>query len=79
MIERLDKQGERRNPNGVEVDFEYLKFAKLRKANPLSFRGTFDPDKAKEWIKAMENICLVLVCTEHQKVAFATYMLEVDA
>ena len=46
--------------------------------NPPSFRGTFDPDKAEEWMKAMKKIFSVLVCTEHQKVAFATYMLEAN-
>ena len=61
------------------MDLEYLKFAEFRKANPPSFRGAFDPNKVKEWIKAMEKVFSVLACTDHQKVAFATYMLETDA
>ena len=60
------------------MDLEYLKFAKFWKANPPSFSGAFSPDEAEEWIKAMEKIFSVLVYTDHQKVAFATYMLEVD-
>ena len=46
---------------------DYFKFIEFRKANSPSFRGVYDPDKADEWIKAME------------KVNFATYMLEADA
>ena len=61
------------------MDLEYLKFAEFRKVNPPSFRGDFEPDKADEWIKAMEKVFSVLDCTNCQKVAFATYMLEADA
>ena len=46
----------------------------LRKANRPNLRGTFNLDKA-----AMEKICSVLAYNEDQKVAFATYMLEIDA
>ena len=53
---------------------EYLKFAKFRKANPPSFRGTFDPDKAEEWIKAMEKVFSVLACIEYHKVANICYL-----
>ena len=56
--------GHGRNPNGPGVDLEYLKFAEFRKENPPSFRGTFDPNKAKEWIKAMVKVYLVLACTD---------------
>ena len=64
------------NPNGLEVVLEYLKFVEFRKENPPSSRGIFDPDKVKEWVKAMEKIFSVLTCTNCQQVAFATYMLE---
>ena len=60
------------------MDLEYLKFAEFRKANQPSFKGVFDLDKADEWNKAMEKVFSVLDCTDHQKVAFATYMLEAD-
>ena len=64
MMERLDRQreeGHGGNLDGVEVDLEYLKFPKFRKANPPSFRRTFNLDKAEEWIKAMEKIFSILV------------------
>ena len=60
------------------MDLEHLKFAKFRKVNPSSFRGAFDPNKADEWVKVMKKVFSVLDCTDHQKVTFATYMLEVD-
>ena len=81
MMDQLGRQpevGQGRNPNGLEVDLEYLKFAEFRKVNPPSFRGAFDPDKAEGWIKVMEKVFSVLACTEYQKVAFAPYMLEAD-
>ena len=48
IMKQLERQGEGGNPDEAEVDFEYLKFAEFRKANPPSFRGTFDPYKAEE-------------------------------
>ena len=51
------------NQNGPEVDLEYFKFAKFLKANPPSFKGAFDPDKAEEWVKAMEKVFSVLAYT----------------
>ena len=67
------------NPHGLGADLDYLKFAEFRKANLPNFRGVFDPDKANEWVKAMEKVFSILDCTDHQKVTFATYMLEADA
>ena len=65
-----------RKPNGHEVDLEYLTFGEFQKANPPSFRGAFNPDKAEEWIKAMEKVFSILACTNYQRATFATYMLE---
>ena len=51
MMDQLGRQpkvGYGGNPNGLGVDLEYLKFTEFRKANPPSFRGAFDPDKADE-------------------------------
>ena len=78
QIGRQLEEGHGGNPNRAEFDLEYLKFVVFRKANLPSFWGTFNLDKAEQWIMAMEKIFLVLVCIEYQKVAFATYMLEVD-
>ena len=82
MIDQLGRRPEahhRGNPHGPGVDLDYLKFVEFRKANPPGFRGAFDLDKADEWVKAVEKVFSVLYCTEHQKVTFATYMLEADA
>ena len=80
-MDQLGRQpgaGHGRNPIGSEVDLEYLKFSEFRKANPHSFRGAFNLDEAKEWVKAIEKVFSVLDYTDHQKVDFSTYMLEVD-
>ena len=82
MMGQLGKQPEIShggNPNGLGANLEYLKFAEFRKANPPNFRGVFNPDKADEWVNAMEKVLSILDCTDPQKVAFATYMLEADA
>ena len=59
MMERM-KQRNKENSEGynggAEVDLEYLKFAEFRKANPPSFRGAYNRDRADEWIKAMKKI-----------------------
>ena len=81
LMERFDRRvGENpsENPGGEGVDQEYQKFVEFCKSNPPNFRGTFNPDKVEEWIKAMENFFFVLPCFEQQKVAFTTYMLEAD-
>ena len=78
MMDYLGRQsevGHGGNHNGSRMDLEYLKFAEFRKANQPSFRGVFNPDKADEWVKAMKKVFSILDCTDHQKVAFATYML----
>ena len=81
MMERMEQRDEE-NPEEhneeAEVDLEYLMFAEYRKANSLSFRGAYNPHRANEWIKAIENIFTVLACTKEQKVAFSIYMLEAD-
>ena len=48
------------------MDLEYFKFAEFKKANPPSFRGAFNPDKAKEWIKAMKKVFSILAHTNNQ-------------
>ena len=63
-IEQRDEENPEGHNGGAEVDLEYLKFAEFRKANPLSFRGTYKLDRADEWIKAIEKIFMMLACTE---------------
>ena len=53
-----------KNVRGVEIDLEYFKFAKFKKANPPPFRGTFNLDKGEKWIKEIEKIFSTLACTE---------------
>ena len=81
MMERMEQRDEENlegHNGGVEVDLKYLNFAEFLMANSLSFRGMYNPDRADEWVKAVEKIFTVLAYTKEQKVAFATYMLEAD-
>ena len=79
QIELRDEENPERHNGGAEVDLEYLKFAEFRKANPPSFRGAYNPDRADEWIKAIQKIFMVLAYTKEQKVVFPTYMLKANA
>ena len=68
MMDQLGRQpeeGHGGNPTGPKAHLEYFKFAKFRKANPPSFRGASDPDKAEKWIKSMEKVFSVLAYTEY--------------
>ena len=49
----------------------------IRPTRPVS--EELNPDKADEWVKAMEKVFSILYCTDSQKVAFVTYILEADA
>ena len=63
MMDQLERQHEAchgGNSNGPKVDLEYLKFAEFQKANPPSLRGAFGPNKAEEWVKAIEKVFSVL-------------------
>ena len=67
IMERLERQPKKNpamNPRGARVDVEYQKFSKFKKANPSSFHGTFTPDRADEWVKAIEKIFSALPCTD---------------
>ena len=51
LMDQLGRQlevGQGGNPNGLEVDLEYLKFAEFQKANPSIFNGAFDLGKDEE-------------------------------
>ena len=63
QLGRQPEAGHRGNPHGLGVDLDHLKFTEFRKANLPSFRGAYDPNKADEWIKAMEKsfFCLGLL------------------
>ena len=65
MMDQLGRQPEashRGNLNGPEPRISQVRG--IQKANPPSFRGTFDPDKAEEWVKAMEKIFFTLACID---------------
>ena len=78
MMDQLNRKSEE-PVDGNGANAEYQKFSEFQKANPPYFKRAFNPDEADEWIKEMKKIYSVLVCSENQNVAFATYMLKADA
>ena len=78
MMEQLNRRP-KESVSGNGMDAEYEKFSEFRKVNPLNFKGSFNPNEVDEWIKEIEKIYSVLAYSETQKVAFATYMLKLDA
>ena len=43
-MERRSKENLEGHNGGAMIDLEYLKFTELRKANPPSFRRSYNPD-----------------------------------
>ena len=44
--------------------------------NPLEFHGGLDPIKAHEWVASMEGIFEIVLCSEENKVVFASHSLK---
>lgn len=51
----------------------------FQKRNPKVFSGTPGAGKPEDWLENMEKIFGTMICTETQKVAFATFVLEGEA
>ncbi|XP_050889353.1 uncharacterized protein LOC127094576 [Lathyrus oleraceus] len=49
---------------------------KFQRNNLPTFEGAHEPDKAQEWLKAIEKIFRVMNCSDAQKVQFDTHMLD---
>ena len=66
MAQQMANGNDNGNGNGYgnEHEKEYMKFTEFHKVNQPSFRGTYDPDAADEWIKEMEKIFSILMRTE---------------
>ncbi|WVY91911.1 hypothetical protein V8G54_037425 [Vigna mungo] len=47
--------------------------------NPQRFNGKISPDKAEAWIRGNEKIFRVIICSEEEKLAYATFLLEDEA
>ncbi|XP_050889202.1 uncharacterized protein LOC127094404 [Lathyrus oleraceus] len=58
---------------------EFRALRKFQRNNPPTFEGAHEPDKAQEWLKAIEKIFRVMNCSDAQKVQFGTHMLEKEA
>jgi len=51
----------------------------LLRNHPPTFKGRYDPDGAQTWLKEVERIFRVMLCSEVQKVRFGTHMLAEEA
>ncbi|XP_050915053.1 uncharacterized protein LOC127130009 [Lathyrus oleraceus] len=58
-----------------DVD-EFRALGKFQRNNPPTFEGAHEPEKAQEWLKAIEKIFRVINYSDAQKVQFGTHMLE---
>jgi len=47
--------------------------------NLPTFKGGYDPEGAKAWLREIEKIFRVTECQDQQKVLFATHMLADEA
>ncbi|XP_050875669.1 uncharacterized protein LOC127079312 [Lathyrus oleraceus] len=61
-----------------DVD-EFRALGKFQRNNLPTFEGAHEPEKAQEWLKAIEKIFRVMNCSDAQKVQFFTHMLEKEA
>lgn len=58
---------------------EYKSLGRFQRNNPPTFKGRYDPDGVEAWLKEIEKIFRVMVCTDVQKVQFGTHMLSEEA
>ncbi|XP_050874961.1 uncharacterized protein LOC127078558 [Lathyrus oleraceus] len=72
--------GRNENQPNVGGNDEFRHFGKFQRNNPPTFKGRYDPDGARTWIREIERIFRVIDCYEVQKVWFGTHMFaeEVD-
>ncbi|XP_050908915.1 uncharacterized protein LOC127122658 [Lathyrus oleraceus] len=58
---------------------EFRALGKFQRNNLPTFEGAHEPDKAREWLKAIEKIFRVMNCSDTLKVQFGTHILEKEA
>lgn len=58
---------------------ELCNLGKLQRNNRPTFKGMYDLDGKQTWLRDIEKICMVMACTEAQKVQFGTHMLAEEA
>ncbi len=76
FFHRMDQHFAGRQPVAPVGNTLIPRFLALK---PYSFKGVEGPTKAVEWIRSLENIYEVLLCTSEEKRRLAVYLLEDDA
>ncbi|KAI9194872.1 hypothetical protein LWI28_009822 [Acer negundo] len=52
---------------------------RFKKLGPPVFKGKANPIAAEAWLKQIEKVFTAIVCSDEQKVVFASFMLEDEA
>ncbi|KAI9160100.1 hypothetical protein LWI28_005107 [Acer negundo] len=52
---------------------------RFKKLGPLVFKGKTDPIAVEAWLKQIEKVFTAIVCSDEQKVVFASFILEDEA
>ena len=65
-------------PNAA-ADVESRNLDMFMSCNPPKFMGTHEPDGAQDWLKRIEKIFRLVICSEEQKVVLGAHMLEEEA
>ncbi|KAG2384108.1 uncharacterized protein HKW66_Vig0151290 [Vigna angularis] len=70
MVDALDRQHTTQEPRHHSGLNDFLKH------NPPKFDGKATPDRAESWIRGLEKIFRVMRCSEEEKLAYASFLLE---
>lgn len=62
-----------------QVGNEFYGLGKFHRNNSSTFKGIYDLEGAQTWLREIEKIFHVMVCTEEHKVLFDTRMLLEEA
>ncbi|XP_018685045.2 uncharacterized protein LOC103995568 isoform X2 [Musa acuminata AAA Group] len=79
MLNVMQQLQQERNCGAKTSNQTGLGIKQFKKLSPPCFSGEPDPMVAEQWMMQMEKIFDVLNFSDHQKVSFATFMLEGEA
>ncbi|KAK4855314.1 hypothetical protein QYF36_005926 [Acer negundo] len=63
----------------VETGKDMVTLERFKKLGPPVFKGKANPIAAEAWLKQIEKVFTAIVCSDEQKVVFASFMLEDEA
>jgi len=66
-------------PRAVVAPTRLVTMEDFMRHKPSKFTGKSTPDEVDMWLKECEKICLVIECTDAQKLTFVTFLLVANA